>query len=144
MSARWDGDARGTGVGEARQLIPGADELLGAFRRPDWVAEDPELHLRPHVEAWCEHDGRMALVSARGDDRHAYVLELGWRAAATGIGAVRAAAFSLIGTFAETATYIRQRRDDPDLRFEVGTGELGDGRFEPHGHVVIIDVTGWR
>jgi hypothetical protein len=28
------------------------------------------------------------------------------------------------------------------LQFEVGTGELADARFEPHGHVVVINVAG--
>ena len=143
MPARWEDDTRGSGVGNATQLIPGANELIGAFGRPDWVAEDPELHLRPHIEAWCAADGRLALKGARSDDRHAYALDLEWRAAAAGIGAVRAAAFSLIGSFAESATYIRQRRTGPGLRFEVGTGELEDSRFELHGHVVVIDMTGF-
>lgn len=58
--------------------------------------------------------------------------------------------FSLVGSFAESATYVRQRRVALDgggaatrLQFEVGTGELGsDARFEPHGHVVLINVAG--
>lgn len=30
-----------------------------------------------------------------------------------------------------------------DLRFEIGTGELApDARFDPHGHVVVINLTG--
>jgi len=41
----------------------------------------------------------------------------------------QAAVVSLIGSFAETATYVRQRRVDghgsaTKLRFQVGTGEL--------------------
>ena len=55
-----------------------------------------------------------------------------------------------IGSFAESATYVRQRRAASDgsglaseLQFEVGTGELGPGaRFLPHGHVVLINVVG--
>ena len=143
MAARWDDDTRGRGVGDATQLVPGADELIGAFGRPDWVAEDPELHLRPHVEAWCAADGRLALSRADTDDLHAYAIEVEWRGPTAGIGAVRAAVFSLIGSFAESATYVRQRRNGSRLRFEVGTGELADSRFEPHGHVVVIDVIGF-
>ena len=142
MPARWDTDTRGRGVGDATQLVPGAHELISAFERPHWVAEDPELHLRPHVEAWCAADGRLSLVGAHSDDLHAYALELEWRGSpAAGKGAVRAAVFSLIGSFAESATYVRQRRDGSGLRFEVGTGELADGRYESHGHVVLIDVS---
>jgi hypothetical protein len=55
--------------------------------------------------------------------------------------------FSLIGSFAEAATYVRQRRVPRDgvltLQFEVGTGELApETRFDPHGHVVLINVAG--
>jgi len=57
---------------------------------------------------------------------------------------------SLIGSFAESPTYVCRRRvRDPDdrastkLRFEVGPGELApDTRFAPHAHVVVIDVAG--
>ena len=66
------------------------------------------------------------------------------------MGRARAAVFSLIGSFAEAATYVRQRRIATDgegstmkLQFEVGTGEIApDTRFAPHGHVVVINVAG--
>jgi hypothetical protein len=149
MPARWDGDNRGRGVGDAAQLIPGASELVRAFRQPSWVAEQPEIHVRPHVEAWCERDRRLALRDAYTNERQAYVLDLDWRGAPANVGEARATVFSLIGSFAESATYVRQRRvaDDADgatqkLLFDVGTGELADARFDPHGHVVVINVAG--
>jgi hypothetical protein len=149
MRSRWDGDDRGRGIADAGQLAQGADELGAAFREPDWVAEQPETHLRPHVEEWCRRDGRLALRQASVDDRNAYVLELEWRGESGGVGQARAAVFSLIGSFAESATYVRQRRIERDgasaraLRFEVGTGELApDTRFAPHGHTVVINVAG--
>jgi hypothetical protein len=66
------------------------------------------------------------------------------------VGSARAAVFSLIGSFAESATYVRQRRVASEgdglatrLQFEGGTGELApDARFDPHGHVVVINVDG--
>lgn len=150
MWARWDGDIRGRGIGDATQLVPGANELVAAFTQPSWVAEEPERHLRPHVEAWCQRDHRLALTDAFIDDRNVYVLGLQWCGASAGVGQARAAVFSLIGSFAETATYVRQRRVASDgsgsemkLQFEVGTGELApDASFEPHGHVVVINVAG--
>ena len=149
MPTRWEGDSRGRGIGDAGQLVPGASELVAAFTAPDWVAEQPEAHLRPHIEDWCRRDGRLALTQASADDTNAYVLELAWRGEATGVGQVRAAVFALIGSFAEAATYVRQRRVEADgdgsavrLRFEIGTGELApDTRFLPHGHAVVINVT---
>src|SRR5437763_16254385 len=96
-----------------------------------WVAEHPELHLLPHVEAWCERDQRLALSEGRSDELGGYVLDLEWRGPRGNVGQVRAAVVCLIGQFAEGATYIRQRRASPDdthrgveLLFEIGTGEL--------------------
>jgi hypothetical protein len=98
----------------------------------------------------CERDGRLALTGAHTDDAHAHVLDLEWRDETSSVGAARAAVFSLIGSFAESMTYVRQRRVAVDggtsgmkLQFEVGTGELApDPRFEPHGHVVMINMAG--
>lgn len=150
MPTRWDGDERGHGVGDAGQLVVGASELMAAFSESTWVAEQPEVHLRPHVEAWCERDRRLALTDAHTDDTHAYILDLQWRTARGSVGEARAAVFSLIGSFAESATYVRQRRvrNHGDgypmkLQFEVGTGELApETRFAPHGHVVVLNVSG--
>jgi hypothetical protein len=149
MARRWDSDERGHGIGDAEPLAPGASELVAAFGNPTWVTEQPELHLLPHVEAWCRQDGRLAVTHAETDGGGEYALDLDWTGdARAGVGDVRAAAFALIGSFAETATYVRQRlthRDDRDclmsLQFEVGTGRLAsDSSFEPHGHVVLIRI----
>src|SRR5579862_2509322 len=108
MARRWDDDQRGHGVGDAAQLVPGAGELVAAFGQSGWVAEQPEIHLRPHVEAWCRRDQRVALVGEHTNDGHEYVLDLEWRGANRSVGEARAAVFSLIGSFAESATYVRQ------------------------------------
>jgi hypothetical protein len=50
---RWDSDERGDGVADATALVPGAEELLDAMRRPRWVAEEPEAHLLPHLVQAC-------------------------------------------------------------------------------------------
>jgi hypothetical protein len=150
MPRRWDGDERGRGVGDAARLVAGAGELVAAFGQPAWVAEQPEIHLRPHVEAWCRRDRRLTLIDDHSDETGAYTLDLEWGGATGRVGEARAAVFSLIGSFAESATYVRQRRvgghgdrSTATLRFEVGTGELApDTRFAPHGHVVVINVAG--
>ena len=89
------------------------------------------------------------MVDAHADELDAYVLELRWAGEPAGVGQARAVIFCLIGSFAESATYVRQRRVQDDvadqikLRFEVGTGELApDTRFDPHGHTVVIDLAG--
>jgi hypothetical protein len=147
MMARWDGDKRGQGVGDAARLVPGASELVAAFNEPAWVAEQPELHLLPHVEAWTRQDQRLAMAGADTDSAGAYWLNFRWQGSTGSVGAARAAVFSLVGSFAEAVTYIRQRRVASDgatlLQFEVGTGELApDAKFHPHGHIVLINVIG--
>jgi len=72
------------------------------------------------------------LPDAHADNLNAYILNLEWRGTSAGVGQARAAVFSLIGSFAESATYARQRRIPSDgavqLQFEVGTGELAPER----------------
>ena len=95
-------------------------------------------------------DGRLALTGAHIDETDAYILDLEWRGAPGSVGEARATVFSLIGSFAESATCVRQRRvrscgdgTPMKLRFEVGTGELApETRFAPHGHVVVLNVSG--
>jgi hypothetical protein len=83
------------------------------------------------------------LTDAHVDDAHALVVDLEWRGEAGAVGPVRAAVFSLVGSFAEGATYLRQRRSGAGLVFEVGTGELArDAMFAPHGHLVLLNVRG--
>jgi hypothetical protein len=149
MSGRWEDDDRGRGIADAAQLVAGASELVAAFGESMWVAEGPENHLRPRIEEWCRRDSRLQLIEAQTDEQHAYVVELRWLAEPASVGQARAVVFSLIGAFAESATYVRQRRVNRDvegemkLLFEVGTGELAsDARFDPHGHTVVIGVTG--
>jgi len=54
VDRRWAADERGDGVGDASQLTDGAAELMAAMHRPNWVAEEPDLHLLPHLERACE------------------------------------------------------------------------------------------
>lgn len=145
MRARWEDDETGRGVGDAKRLVPGASDLLVAFQEPLWVTEQPEDHLLPHVERWCQDDGRLAVRATSTDDQHTFILDLEWHGEPTSVGHARAAVFSLIGSFAESVTYVRQHQkgSGTGLRFEIGTGELApDTRFQPHGHTVIINVAG--
>jgi hypothetical protein len=143
MRARWDGDTRGHGVGDAGQLVAGANELIAAFTQRNWVAEQPEDHLLPHVEAWCHQDQRLSITGTSVDDRNAYVVDLEWRGPSAGVGQARAAVFALIGSFAETATYVRQRRDHsqrcgtPLAAEKEGTVRLRDQT----GKVQTVDLT---
>jgi hypothetical protein len=51
---RWDGDERGDSVADAANFLDGTAGLIAAVRRPNRVAEQPELHLLPHLEQACK------------------------------------------------------------------------------------------
>ena len=141
---RWDGDERGEGVADAGSFAPGAAELVDAMRSPNWVAEQPELHLLPHLQRSCE-SLPLELVRARVTEDGSYDVELRWTGETDRIGEVRAAVFALVGGFAEVSTYVRQRRGADAVVFEVVTGILGENSvFSPHGHTVRLRVAGVR
>lgn len=143
---RWDGDERGEGIADARSFAPGAAELVEAMGRRNWVAEQPEAHLLPHLRRSCE-SLPLELVDAQASADGSFDVELRWTGESGRIGDVRAAIFALVGGFAEVATYVRQRRSQTapgdEVVFEIVTGILEEpGGFAPHGHTVRLSVTG--
>jgi hypothetical protein len=144
MKRRWDGDTRGRGVGDGRRLVGGADELVRALEASDWVAEQPEEHLLPHLErATARPASPFVLEASRAEPDGAFVVELAWRGAPGDLRAIRAGIYALVGEVAESATYVRQRRDGEALSFEVATGLLEpDTQFASHGHVLVLHVQG--
>ena len=142
---RWDGDDQGEGVGDAAAFADGAGELVDAMRSPSWVAEEPEVHLLPHLERACR-TLPFEIEDACLSGEKSFDLRLRWTGERRKVGQVRAAVFALVGSFAESATYVRQRRfpaaenGDETLLFEIVTGVLDDGAFAPHGHTVRVTV----
>jgi hypothetical protein len=143
---RWDGDERGDGVADATQFVDGAEELIAAMRRPNWVAEQPEAHLLPHLERACE-SLPLRILDARVSDDGRYDVRLRWIGDEPGIGLIRAAIFGLLGGIAEPASYVRQRRTASSgdsgeaLTFDVVTGIVDEVPFKPHGHTLRFSVT---
>jgi hypothetical protein len=141
---RWDGDERGQGVADAAAFADGAVELVDAMRHSSWVAEDPEAHLLPHIERACR-TLPLEIEDVRVSEEGSFDLRLRSTERGHGVGQVRAAVFALVGSFAEGATYVRQRRpttaeNGEMLLYEIVTGMLDDGAFTPHGHTVRITV----
>ena len=138
MRPRWDIDERGRGVASAEEAVPDLDRLREAMLEPDWVSEDPDAHLVPHLQRVCDERGwklqRAEIVDA--------VLEVD-ALTPEGSPRPREAAFALLGSFAEASTHIVERSLDVgrDVELFVTTGMLeGDGQFAPHGHTVRIRV----
>lgn len=141
--ARWEGDTRRSGVFDGSQLAPGAKRLLEAMSQPGWVTEDPEEHLLPHIRRACEDQpATWSLLDATTIDG-IYTVKIEWKGAPTRIGRVRADAYALIGSFAESDSHVRQRRGADTVVYDVTTGVLdGDSSFRGHGHLVRLMVVG--
>jgi hypothetical protein len=106
---------------------------------PDWVTEDADAHLLPHVERLCGERG-WRLDAADVVDA---VLRVEVSAPRASVASPREAAFALLGTFAEASTHIVERSADVgrDVEIHATTGMLeGDSAFAPHGHTVQIRV----
>lgn len=144
MHARWAEDARGEGVGDASRLAAGADELVVAMRKPNWVAEEPEAHLMPHVEAACAETGSpFALEASRVERDGSLLVDVRWKGTGRDRRGARAAAYELIGRVAESASYVREGREADVVLYEVVTGMLEpDTPFAPHGHVFRLRIAG--
>jgi uncharacterized protein YihD (DUF1040 family) len=139
MRRRWDTDERGHGVASAAASVADLDRLRIAMLEPDWVAEDPDLHLLPHVRRLCEEQ---SWNLARADVVDA-VLEVEVVVPAATVRSPTAAAFAILGTFAEASTHVVEQAAEVGESIEllVTTGMLeGDGAFAPHGHTVRIAV----
>jgi hypothetical protein len=118
-------------------FAPAIDELGRLARRTEWVAEEPRVHLLPHLEAAAEAEG--CRVDDVRDD--AGVLDVDVETTATSAGEVRRVALRLIASIAETSTFVHERRDGDAAVFDVVTGlPPGSTGFETHGHAVRLHV----
>ena len=139
---RWEGDARGVGIGDGHAFRPGLDTLAAAMADEGWVAEDADAHLLPHVRRACAASGRFRVVEAR-DDGAVYDVTLEWTPPDATKPGLREDVFALVGSFAEHSTHVRQRVSDGAFEFDVTTGMLADETtFRPHGHLVRLRVVG--
>ena len=136
---RWDEDERGRGVADARSFAPGARDLLAALEEADWVAEQPEAHLLPHIERSCAGPGSPFSLEAATVADGVLEVTLAWRGGNQ--RELTEAVWALLGTFAESASYVRGPADGAEPVWEVATGMLApDTAFAPHGHTVRLRI----
>src|SRR5918996_4756249 len=140
---RWEGDQIGTGIGDAGDFAPGVRRLLEEMVAPDWVAEDPNVHLMPRLEReLAEQSSPWRLV----DDvvvSAVYTVTVAWTRSEGTIEQLRRDVFSLVGAVAKTATHVSQQVRRGRIEFYVVTGVLeGESRFRPHGHMLRLKVVG--
>ena len=137
---RWDGDETGRGIAGAGHLTGPVDALRVAMVQPDWVAEDPEAHLLPHIRSGLPDGVRIGTeVSDAGE--LVVTLEVAHVAENRPKANVRSLAYRLLGTFAEPSTFVEERPVEGGAEFVVVTGLLdGQTRFLPHGHTVRLVI----
>jgi hypothetical protein len=139
---RWDIDARGVGIADARALAPRIAALRDAAEEPGWVAEEPDAHLWPHIERAITAPGspwRSAEHSIDLDGRLVVELVLEPVDVDRRRAALQSEVMRLLGTVIEGATYIEVAAWSPDdvLAVDVVTGLLDDQTpFKSHGHTL--------
>jgi hypothetical protein len=134
---RWDTDDRFTGVADAGVFADAVQELAQLSRRPGWVAEEPEVHLVPHLQnasvpgvrvLTCDTGDGVLNVSAEhgpGDSRRD----------------IRRLAWALLGHIAEPLASVREHRSGHAVVFEVITGMPSEStQFATHGHTLRLTL----
>jgi hypothetical protein len=137
VKQRWDTDERGRGIGSAAAFAPALERLLGAAREADWVAEEPEQHLLPHVRRLCDERGWTLSTEL---EEAVLVLDVGLPAGSERRDLL-VAGYAVVGTFSEECTHVEQRASDGTVELDVVTGMPGGSeQFAPHGHTVRLRI----
>jgi hypothetical protein len=140
---RWDIDERGHGVADARRLAPRIGELQRNAEASDWVAEQPDAHLWPHLQHEIDADGSpWSSGRWRIETDGTLAVDLVHRPPLDderGRAELTADLLRLIGVVIEGSTYIEfeERRADSEVVVDVLTGMLDDQTpFKGHGHTI--------
>jgi hypothetical protein len=135
---RWDTDNRFTGVADASVFAGAIEELAALAHRPGWVAEEPEVHLVPHLRA-AEVAG-LRLAGCRTTDDGTLEAVAEYRPGDSRRD-LRRLAWALIGFIAEPAASVREHPDGDTVIFEVVTGiPERSGHFASHGHTLRLTL----
>ena len=137
---RWDPDARGIGVGDARAWRSTIATLSELVTQDGWIAEEPDAHLLPHLASAAAAGGRLRLTGATTEPSGEYVVDLEWAGDPRADRRERRIAlYGLVGTIAESVTVVREPSGTAGRELEVVTGgPLGESPFGSHGHTVRI------
>ena len=141
-SRRWDIDERGHGIASGEIARPDLARLDAALAGPDWIAEEPDAHLLPHIRRACEVEGSGLEVVGWAIEAAILVVRLRETEIERGSKVDRRRRLlTVVGAFVEPSTFLRFADDDRIL--DIATGVLdGDGPFRGHGHLVRLQVVG--
>ncbi len=139
---RWDNDDRGHGIADGGWITDKVRTLLAALEAPDWIAEDPDLHLLPHLQRACNAaDSPWTLQSTDMVDG-LYIVALDWSGPVPRLANLRADVFALLGTIAETVLFAHQHVRDDAIYYDAATGIVDDSPFRAHGHLLQLQIGG--
>jgi hypothetical protein len=140
----WDGDERGVGIADGSWIAAHLERLRDTLSDPEWVTEQPEDHLLPHLVRACESgDSPWRLAGANLNADGVFAVDLVWNRPNSRLRQLQADMFALIGEIAENVTFVRQVVGDGSVEYHVATGMLsGDSPFAPHGHLLQLRVAG--
>src|SRR4051794_10314338 len=140
---RWENDQRGYGIADGGWIADRVRALLAALEVPDWIAEDPDLHLLPHLQRACDATGSPWTLQSTETVDGLYIVALDWSGPTPHLGNLRADAFALLGTISETVLFAHQRVLDDAIHYDVTIGFLdGDSPFRAHGHLLQLRIGG--
>ena len=132
-SRRWDVDSRGRGIAGAPDLAPEARRLADALDLPDWIAEEPEAHLVPHIERVCAAPQSPVELAGWSVDAHGILVVRLLPRMPLDRRARRSAAYGVIAAVGESRTLVHELSDGDT--WDVVTGVLEeDTDFAAHGH----------
>ncbi|MFC9768602.1 hypothetical protein [Rhodococcus jostii] len=136
---RWDTDEHFTGLASGRSFAPNVGRLVAHLEREGWVTEDPDAHLLPHLQGFCEQpDSRWRLIGARLLDDGVYAVDIGPSAEMATPNLPIRETIPLLGQVAE-ASFAVQQIDENTI--ECVTGMLdGDGPYATHGHLIRLHI----
>src|SRR5215207_1615663 len=104
---RWDGDERGTGLGDGLAGADGPRALLAAMAAPGWITEEPDAHLLPHLRRACAESGSPWTLEREAlDEAGVYRVDLTWTRPNGSMRSLTADLFALVGTIAENQTHV--------------------------------------
>jgi hypothetical protein len=140
---RWQGDQIGTGIGDAGDFAPHVRRLLEEMVFPDWVVEDPHIHLLPQLEREIAAPGSPWRLLDHVVANAVFRVTLEWTRPDGTVHDLRRDAFALIGSVAKGVTHVAQHVRIDQIEFDAATGVLeGESRFHRHGHMLRLRIGG--
>jgi len=138
---RWDGDPPAKGCGRRLGSPMMCARFLTTLGAPDGSGRSRCPSPAAHSELVAEANSSWTLRRAEMAEA-VYVVSLDWAAQPPRLGRLRADLFALLGTIAESATYIHQRVLDDAVCYDVATGMLAANAVPTHGHLVRLRIGG--